>query len=710
MPVLNYENAGALTDYEYLQGTITAIYPEDDTCDLAGLCGELSNVPLFYHCDNDVKARSNGALTGASAAFSVGDVVIVLKAIGEAKSSVYSQIKIELKGMRSSSSGSAYYVVGRYDGVVICGTIYFIVADIDCSESSNIYWHSVEGSRVRTEALSFSDPMWLSYDFFSDSSYVGPRGIVRLSLIGCRRNSNSIIIRVHADAPEGYEGYEDLFIVSRRIPIRTWVTESSQWLDEIGLNQPIISPSPWTKLPIPCPTKNDHVTENGWLLHREDDYADTLANGSESTTFYGSGMWDYQKEFGYDFVVSQFNDITYRPFLSNCKLKFVNCVCPSSWRNRILLAICVFDTSGFSRTGDRSIIEGVFIESYLAWWDIESIIGKKFTWMDDYEESTGGFLALANPIFGMTKDQFYQLKQIECYEDKIYVFSDSGEGKRLIPLEVLTYPVVPYEDELPDISQDARLDIYDYSGNLLESKVFTGKSYIDRVDRITYLSREVFCFRFKNTPFSGYSNMYFWDILTKEFVKEVELPEGPSGTCVIPQSDLMLNQVNALRAAEPLVELTGDPKFGYEYINRIVPVPYLGYSVRLSEIAKAHLNYCISTGKLTHKNVDGLLIVEYGPSIGVFHGADNMCMVPRTGLAEEVNTAVLGWAESPHHFGNMVYFYATTMGWAAVDVPLTLKTITVDAGLFTGSGYTEGETEVKLSGNNRFYMQIFATG
>jgi len=104
MPTLNYENAGALVEYDYLQGTITALYPDDDTADVSGVCGTLSKVPIFYHCKPDSAARSNGALTGAAGAFTVGDVVVVLKGIDG-----------------SDRLGQKYYVVGRYDGVKRCG-------------------------------------------------------------------------------------------------------------------------------------------------------------------------------------------------------------------------------------------------------------------------------------------------------------------------------------------------------------------------------------------------------------------------------------------------------------------------------------------------------------------------------------------------------------------------------------------------------------
>ena len=55
-----------------------------DTCDIIILDKdknetdeEYNNVPIFYHCEPEAKQRSNGALEGASAAFELGDNVLV---------------------------------------------------------------------------------------------------------------------------------------------------------------------------------------------------------------------------------------------------------------------------------------------------------------------------------------------------------------------------------------------------------------------------------------------------------------------------------------------------------------------------------------------------------------------------------------------------------------------------------------------------------
>jgi hypothetical protein len=120
MPTLNYENVGALVEYDYLQGTISALYPDDDTADVSGVCGNLSRIPIFYHCHPDSVARSNGALEGSASGFREGDLVVVLKTSGDAKSNLYSLDKIKLTGSNGKATGPGYFVVGHYNGVRKC--------------------------------------------------------------------------------------------------------------------------------------------------------------------------------------------------------------------------------------------------------------------------------------------------------------------------------------------------------------------------------------------------------------------------------------------------------------------------------------------------------------------------------------------------------------------------------------------------------------
>lgn len=168
MPTLNYENVGALVEYDYLQGTITALYAEYDTADVTlkyevvvtpatpaipatdttpavpavdeiteDKEEELFGVPIFYHCkDNSVAHSSgNGAIKGASSGFNINDNVVVMVGIDGC-----------------ASLGKEYYVIGHYDKIKRCaydtilisfvgegvqGTQY-IIWDVNTNDFSNI--------------------------------------------------------------------------------------------------------------------------------------------------------------------------------------------------------------------------------------------------------------------------------------------------------------------------------------------------------------------------------------------------------------------------------------------------------------------------------------------------------------------------------------------------------------------------------------------
>ncbi len=79
MTLINHPNIGDVQKYAYLIATVTAVDSDNDTVDFAGVgrCPARNNIPLFYHCSNDVAERGNGALEGAAAAFSADDRVIV---------------------------------------------------------------------------------------------------------------------------------------------------------------------------------------------------------------------------------------------------------------------------------------------------------------------------------------------------------------------------------------------------------------------------------------------------------------------------------------------------------------------------------------------------------------------------------------------------------------------------------------------------------
>lgn len=78
MPKLDHPNFGDVQSYKFLEGSIVEVYGETDTADVSipGY-GVVAGVPIHYHCDGDVDS-----VEGGSAAFSVGDSVIVRAKIG----------------------------------------------------------------------------------------------------------------------------------------------------------------------------------------------------------------------------------------------------------------------------------------------------------------------------------------------------------------------------------------------------------------------------------------------------------------------------------------------------------------------------------------------------------------------------------------------------------------------------------------------------
>lgn len=173
MPALNYKNAGTLIDYEYLKGTITAIYLHDDTADVTGLCGKLLKVPIFYHCDEKSQLGDNGSLHGSASGFSVGDEVVVLTGYKEA-----------------DSLGKVYYIVGHYDGVRKCNPpiLYFYLytgtySSGQASFVSQLYkedWFGYNVSKVNCPYVSRGFAWDLTTDDYAkEFIFTDPAGILR---------------------------------------------------------------------------------------------------------------------------------------------------------------------------------------------------------------------------------------------------------------------------------------------------------------------------------------------------------------------------------------------------------------------------------------------------------------------------------------------------------------------------------------------------
>lgn len=149
MPTINYKDSGALSEYEYLTGTITDIKSEDDTVSVSCDCGTFTEVPVFYHCSDEVEKRENGALVGGSSAFGVGDVVVLLKVIEtstQASNITDSKINLHKKKDTITKPVRGIFVVGHYDGIKPCGKDYI-----------EIYTHNVGWSYWDPRGRKFID-------------------------------------------------------------------------------------------------------------------------------------------------------------------------------------------------------------------------------------------------------------------------------------------------------------------------------------------------------------------------------------------------------------------------------------------------------------------------------------------------------------------------------------------------------------------------
>ncbi|MCG6537111.1 MAG: hypothetical protein L7F78_20985 [Syntrophales bacterium LBB04] len=107
MPKKPFKYFGDLQGYEFLKGVITDDPDsETDTCTVEVFLPSeqslktIESVPIFYHCDETVEERENGALEGSSAAFAKDDEVIILK--------------------QRDGLDDKIFVIGRIDGAQHC--------------------------------------------------------------------------------------------------------------------------------------------------------------------------------------------------------------------------------------------------------------------------------------------------------------------------------------------------------------------------------------------------------------------------------------------------------------------------------------------------------------------------------------------------------------------------------------------------------------
>lgn len=106
MPKYDHENFGDVMNHIYAKGVITSVNSSDDTADVT-VDGYKNGtaIPIFYHCEPDSEERSNGAIEGAAAGFTVDDEVIVM----------------------CRADGEPVRIVGHVDGIKACGSTYLMI-------------------------------------------------------------------------------------------------------------------------------------------------------------------------------------------------------------------------------------------------------------------------------------------------------------------------------------------------------------------------------------------------------------------------------------------------------------------------------------------------------------------------------------------------------------------------------------------------------
>jgi hypothetical protein len=121
-PLYEHENFGDVQRYVFMKGIITSVDSENDLADVTIPGGsDGSGVPIFYHCSDEAEERSNGAIEGGSAAFSVDSEVIV---------------------MYDVEDNEAVRIIGFVDGIKKCGKPYLVISTVLYEEGSQDIWSS----------------------------------------------------------------------------------------------------------------------------------------------------------------------------------------------------------------------------------------------------------------------------------------------------------------------------------------------------------------------------------------------------------------------------------------------------------------------------------------------------------------------------------------------------------------------------------------
>ena len=579
--------------------------------------------------------------------------------------------------------------------------------------SHTVYWYTVSGVLVHSETVALTHDYDI-YDTLFDPDFVGPEGIVMMDFTFWQATFNSVVLRVFTDYPPhlGLDEWYDGAFYYRRLPIIPRINNARDWPGGMNLWQPDTRVTELWGTTAPTvehnyEPKQTHMTKCGFKLHAMINYSipGSYVQALGTSEFVGLPLYGEGEQIR---VVQAWDTVpladNHQP--TNWEYESIICCCPSSYKDFIFMAIAIFDTSGFIGSppawsgggayGGRYVYEGIFKEAYIGWWAKEDVTDGIHTWRTDYVNETGGFLALGTTLVTLTKNQFYQLKQIECHNDKVYIFSDSGQGTRLVPG---TDQVTGYSG-WPDLTQNAKVDVYDFrvghEGEFIKTQAW-GESYLDRVSYIQApvglrvdASKRVFGVRLKPTATTWLYDMLFVDVDTLEVERTLKLPLLQAVVVEAPVNDYMTKKVNEVRAAQPAVNRV--------YNTRVMALPYVGLNTILSEAAVDHLQWCLAEHNFIHEDENGDAIEIWGRPYGIWYAADNLACMPATLQHDEIDIAMALWVASPPHFANLTTFEVINIGWASVVIPASYGSFG-----FTG-------TTINPTGMMKVYQLILAAG
>lgn len=598
MPTLNYKNASALVEYEYLHGTITALYPADDTADVTlkykvvvvpavpatattSAVEEvtedreeaLTGVPIFYHCEKDSVVRSNGAIEEAAGGFNIDDNVVVL-----------------ISRNSADSLGQKYYIVGHYyQELKKCGSelVLFVSANI-----GNPYF-VVQKYKAKTLNKTGTNTFeyWEEVDLIEGTGLPSPyTNYYRRSVAGASSDLNSVIVTYLGYTRWGFT-YNEPQNMKQRIPI---VKYDNCTPCEIGIGYMFDS----------------YYTPKDFLLSKGG--ACIGAGGSNGVVGACFETGDCASQ-----------DIYYNSLIGVYDPNMVFMVkAPCIVGNKMLLSMyCQVDPNpdpGFEYSKPYQLGFYVFesrIFSYgsTTWPIFLDFIDRRFV--------------------ELTESESLSINQILYTDGKVYIFFNYDQ----ITLGNTVY-----------------IKVYDYvTSECVLVKAISGTYDFARAGFINYRNVEYLYYATIDTwGTEEISPIYLADIKTLETVYQLALPNVGDPNFVLanmPTTDVVVDKHNQIRADNP--QITEDRNYPHCY--------YLGKSEVCRIIAQKHLNWLIANNRFSHDGENGSSPIDRGEQYGiiscnenigssydgVMSAIDGLCESPNH-FANIINTrwSSMGWA------------------------------------------------------------------